>query len=79
MDTACSDHTSTVYTETCQTQIFGIDEGGPSGTVYSGSTVYMYGLNTVGSVSMIDFKGASIAAQSANTNAFAETIVRFVT
>ena len=67
-----------VYNEYCQTQIFGIDEGGGN-QVYSGSSVYMYGLNTVGAVSMIDRNGAGIALQSANTNAFASTIVRFVT
>jgi glucan 1,3-beta-glucosidase len=47
--------------------------------VYSASSVYVYGLNTVGAVSMIDRNGAGIALQSANTNAFASTIVRFVT
>jgi len=77
--TTCSDHTSSVYNEYCQTQIFGIDEGGPTGTTYSGSQVYVYGLNTVGSVSMVDRNGASAAAQSANTGVFASTIVRFVT
>jgi len=76
-DTTCSDHTSTVYNEYCQAQIFGIDEGGPAGTTYSGSTVYVYGLNTLGSVSMIDRNGASVAAQSANTNSYAESIILF--
>lgn len=74
---ACSDHTSTVYNEYCQTQIFGIDEGGS--TAYSGSSVFVYGLNTVGSVSMIDRSGTSIVAQSANTNVFVSSVVRFVT
>jgi glucan 1,3-beta-glucosidase len=73
----CSDHTVSVYNEYCQTQIFGIDEG--SGQSYSGSQVYAYGLSTVGAVSMVDRNGASVAPQSANTNAFAETIIRFVT
>lgn len=76
-DTTCSDHTSSVYNEYCQTQIFGIDEG--SGQSYSGSTVFVYGLNTIGSVSMVDRNGASAAAQSANTGSFAEAIIRFVT
>lgn len=39
----------------------------------------MYGLNTVGSVSMVDRNGASAALQSANTNSFASSIIRFVT
>jgi len=39
----------------------------------------MYGLNTVGSVSMIDRNGASVAAQSANTNEFAESVIMFRT
>lgn len=47
--------------------------------MYSASSVYVYGLNTVGAVSMIDRNGAGIALQSANTNAFTSTIVRFVT
>lgn len=74
---ACSDHTSSVYNEYCQTQIFGIDEGGSS--AYSGSSVFMYGLNTVGATSMIDWLGSSIAAQSANTNVFVSSVIRFVT
>ena len=41
--------------------------------------MYVYGLNTVGAVSMVDRNGVSAAAQSANTNFFASTIVRFVT
>jgi glucan 1,3-beta-glucosidase len=75
---ACSDHTTSVYNEYCQTQIFGIDEGGGS-QVYSGSSVFVYGLNTVGSVSMIDRSGSSIVPQSANTNVFVSSVVRFVT
>jgi glucan 1,3-beta-glucosidase len=77
-DTTCSDHTTTAYNEYCQTQILGIDEGGTAGA-YSGSSVFIYGLNTVGSVSMIDWLGSSIAAQSANTNVFVSSVIRFVT
>jgi glucan 1,3-beta-glucosidase len=76
--TDCSAHNATVYNEVCQTQIFGIDEGGSSET-YSGSTVYIYGLNTLGSVSMIDRDGTSVAAQSANTNMYTETVAMYVT
>ncbi|CAL3973290.1 unnamed protein product [Diplocarpon coronariae] len=75
----CSDHTATVYNEYCQSQIFGIDQGGGAGQTYSISSVYVYGLNTVGSVSMVDRNGASAVAQSANTGLFASHIVRFVT
>jgi glucan 1,3-beta-glucosidase len=75
--TTCSTHTATTYTENCQTQIFGIDEGGSSQS-YSGTTAYVYGLSTLGSVSMIDRSGVSIAAQSANTNGFAETVARYI-
>jgi len=75
---ACSDHTTSVYNEYCQTQIFGIDEGGPAGTTYSGSDVYVYGLATVGAVSMVDRLGTSIVPQSANTGLYAEAVVRYV-
>jgi len=75
---ACSDHDTTVYHETCQTQIFGIDEGAPAGLVYSSSTVYAWGVSTVGSVSMIDRLGASVVPQSANTGVFASTVQRYV-
>jgi len=78
-DTTCSDHTSSVYNEYCQTQILGIDEGGGSGQTYSGSNLFVYGLNTVGSVSMVDRSGTSIIPESANTNVFASTVIRFVT
>lgn len=78
-DPACSDHTSSVYNEYCQTQILGIDEGGGSGQAYSGSSFFVYGLNTVGAVSMVDRSGTSIIPQSANTNVFASTVIRFVT
>ena len=74
--TTCSDHNDTTYNENCQTQIFGIDEGGSQS--YSGSTIYLYGLNTLGTVSMIDSGGVSIAAQSDNTNAYAETVAMYV-
>jgi len=77
-DTTCSNHNTTVYNEYCQTQIFGIDEGGPAGTTYSGSAVYVYGLATVGSVSMVDRNGASVVSQSANTGLYAEAVVRYV-
>ncbi|KAG4434297.1 hypothetical protein IFR05_010210 [Cadophora sp. M221] len=75
----CSDHTATVYNEYCQNQIFGIDQGGGTGQTYSGSTVFVYGLNTVGAVSMVDRNGASAAAERANTGNFASSIIRFVT
>ncbi|EKD20654.1 beta-1,3-exoglucanase [Drepanopeziza brunnea f. sp. 'multigermtubi' MB_m1] len=75
----CSDHTASVYNEYCQTQIFGIDSGGGAGQSYAGSSVFVYGLNTVGAVSMVDRNGASLAAQSANTGLFASHLVRFVT
>lgn len=68
-----------MYNEYCQSQILGIDEGGGSGQSYSGSNLYVYGLNTVGSVSMADKSGSSLIAQSANTNVFASTVTRFVT
>lgn len=74
--TTCSTHTATIYNENCQTQIFGIDEGGS--TTYSGSTVYLYGLSTLGAVSMINNGGVSVAAQSDNTNAYAETVAMYV-
>jgi glucan 1,3-beta-glucosidase len=76
--TTCSAHTDTTYTEDCQTQIFGVDEGGDSTQTYSGSTIYIYGLSTLGAVSMIDNAGTSIAAQSDNTNAFAETVAMYI-
>jgi glucan 1,3-beta-glucosidase len=76
---ACSNHTTTVYNEYCQTQILGIDEGGSSTQKYSGSSFFVYGLNTVGAVSMLDRSGTSAIAQSANTNVFASTVIRFVT
>ena len=74
--TTCSNHTASVYNENCQTQIFGIDEGGSQS--YSGSTAHVYGLSTLGTVSMIDKGGVSIAAQSDNTNAFAETVAMYI-
>lgn len=76
--TACSDHTATVYNEYCQNQIFGIDQGGAANQKYAGSTVFVYGLNTVGAVSMVDRNGASAASEKANTNSFASSIIRFV-
>lgn len=76
--TTCSDHDASTYNEICQTQIFGIDEGGSGSENYSGSTLYLYGLSTVGVVSMIDSDGVSIAAQSDNTNGFAETVAMYV-
>ncbi|KAF4624064.1 hypothetical protein G7Y89_g14110 [Cudoniella acicularis] len=74
--TTCSSHTSTTYNEYCQLQIFGIDEGGSSQT-YSGSSVYVYGLNTVGAVSMVDLNGNSVVNQADNTNSFAESVIMF--
>ncbi|CZT47870.1 probable beta-1,3 exoglucanase precursor [Rhynchosporium secalis] len=78
-DKTCSDHTASVYNEYCQTQIVGIDNGGGTEQSYSGSTVFMYGLNTVGAVSMVDRNGASAAAEKDNTGNFAASIIRFVT
>jgi glucan 1,3-beta-glucosidase len=76
--TACSSHTTTTYNSNCQTQIFGIDEGGSSSQSYSGSTVYVYGLNTLGVQSMIDMGGKSIASYTQNTNVYGENIIRFI-
>ncbi|EHL02440.1 putative Glucan 1,3-beta-glucosidase [Glarea lozoyensis 74030] len=76
--TKCTEHSGNgVYSANCQTQIFGIDTGGPTPT--SGSSVYVYALNTVGVVSMIEFQGNSIAKQEDNTNGYAETIIMFST
>ncbi|KAH6665999.1 pectate lyase superfamily protein-domain-containing protein [Halenospora varia] len=77
--TTCSDHTSTVYNEICQTQIFGIDQGGGSGQSYTGSTVYLYGLATVGSVSMVDLNGKSVVSEKDNTGSFASVVGMFRT
>ncbi|PQE29297.1 putative beta-13 exoglucanase precursor protein [Rutstroemia sp. NJR-2017a BBW] len=74
----CSSHTTTTYNSNCQTQIFGIDEGGSSSQSYSGSTVYVYGLNTLGVQSMIDMGGKSVASYTQNTNVYGENIIRFI-
>jgi glucan 1,3-beta-glucosidase len=75
---ACTAHPGDgKYSANCQTQIFGIDTGGLTPT--SGSSVYVYGLNTVGVVSMIEFQGNSIAKQEDNTNGYAESIIMFNT
>jgi glucan 1,3-beta-glucosidase len=73
----CTTHVDGNYSANCQTQIFGIDSDGP--TRKSGSSVYVYGLNTVGTVSMIEFQGNSIAKQEDNTNGYAESIIMFNT
>lgn len=77
--TSCSAHTDGAYNETCQTQIFGVDAGGSAGETYSGTTLSIYNLNTVGVVSMIDYEGTNFAPQSDNTNTFGETVVKFTT
>lgn len=41
------------------------------------SQVYMYNLNTVGSVSMIERDGASLAKYSDNINVYPDTIALF--
>lgn len=76
--TECSDHADGVYNEYCQAQIFGIDEGGPAGATYSGSTVSVLALSTIGSESMLDRNGASVARYDANTGQFASTIARYI-
>ncbi|KAF7887027.1 uncharacterized protein EAF02_003674 [Botrytis sinoallii] len=76
--TACSNHTSTTYNSNCQTQIFDIDEGGSATEAYAGSTVYVYGLNTLGVESMIDMNGKSVASYTANENVYGANVVRFV-
>jgi len=76
----CSNHDASigVYNEYCQTQIFGIDEGGGA-TTYTGSSVYVYGLNTIGVVSMADRNGASVINQADNTGNYQESVARFTT
>lgn len=71
--TACSD----VGVENCQTQIFGVDDGGlrTSGS----SNVKLYNLNTVGSVAMVTVGNTDVALQRDNTGPFPETIALFET
>jgi glucan 1,3-beta-glucosidase len=72
--TSCSDAGNG---ETCQTQIFGLDTG--SARDRGTSKVYVYNLNTIGSVSMIDRGEGSIAKFSDNVNVFPDTIALFRT
>lgn len=68
--------------EACQTQILGIDTGDGSGynqRKTKQSSVYVYNLNTIGSVSMIDEDGTSLAKYADNINAFQDTIALFRT
>jgi glucan 1,3-beta-glucosidase len=71
--TTCSD----VGVEDCQTQIFGVDDGGVQTS--GSSNVRMYNLNTVGSVAMITVGSEDIALQSDNTGPFPETVALFET
>ncbi|KAJ8071726.1 hypothetical protein OCU04_002042 [Sclerotinia nivalis] len=75
---SCSNHTTTTYNSNCQTQIFGIDEGGSTTESCTGSTVYVYGLNTLGVESMIDMDGESVAGYTSNANVYGANVVRFV-
>ena len=66
--TACSDIGNN---ETCQTAIFDI-EG-------SSSNINVYNLNTVGSTSLINKNGKSLASYADNVNVFPDTIALFKT
>ncbi|CAJ2505150.1 Uu.00g125440.m01.CDS01 [Anthostomella pinea] len=56
--------------ETCQSRIVSIE---------SSSNINIYGLNTIGSLSMIDRDGTSLAKWSDNVNTFASNIMLFRT
>jgi hypothetical protein len=75
---ACSDAGNG---ETCQTQIFGIDTGGPysPGTEpqTSQSSMYVYNLNTIGATSMVEKDGVSLATFSDNNNMYPDTMAVF--
>ena len=64
--TACSNQGNG---ETCQNSIFSV-EGSSSG-------ISVYNLNTVGSISMIDVNGNSLARFSDNVNVFPDTVALF--
>lgn len=66
--TACAAANDVNY---CQTKIFSIE--GPR------SNVNIYNLNTVGSASMIDLDGSSLAFAGDNRNVFPDTIALFRT
>ncbi|MCJ1473026.1 hypothetical protein MMC13_001675 [Lambiella insularis] len=57
--------------ENCQSSIFSIDS--------TASSVSVYNLNTVGSNSMVDIGGTSVANYAQNVNVFPDTIVLFRT
>lgn len=68
--------------ETCQTQIFGVDTGmgaGYSRSRRGRSGVYVYNLNTIGAMGVIDRDGMSLASYKDNVNAFSDTVVIFRT
>lgn len=66
--TACS---AVNNNETCQTMIFDIE--GPS------SNINVYNLNTVGSTSLVNRDGKSLANYADNVNVFPDTIALFKT
>ncbi len=77
--TECSDKGNG---ETCQTQIFALDTGSANDHTlgkHEQSSVYVYNLNTIGSVSMIDREGVSLASFADNVNGFPDTIAVFRT
>lgn len=61
--------TACLSDETCQTMIFDI-EG-------SSSNIDVYNLNTVGSTSMVNRNGRSLASYADNVNVFPDTIALF--
>ena len=63
--TACSNQGNG---ETCQDSIFSVEDS---------SGISVYNLNTVGSVSMVDVNGNSLARFSDNVNVFPDTIALF--
>ncbi|KAM0254531.1 hypothetical protein ACHAQJ_006691 [Trichoderma viride] len=75
--TTCSDTDQ----ENCQTQIFGVDSGSPksllSGILKNKSQVRMYGLNTVGSVSMATVENVDVVFQKDNTGSFPQDVSLF--
>jgi glucan 1,3-beta-glucosidase len=69
-----------VNVENCQTQIFVVDAGvNPSfhEQFDRQSRVRLYNLNTVGSVSMINFGGKDVAFQADNAGDFPENVALF--
>lgn len=67
--------------ENCQTQIFGVDSGAPKSLLSSifskKSQVRVYGLSTVGTVSMATVQNVDVVAQKDNIGGFQRDVAVF--